>query len=126
MLMYGELDACTKTVTRLIGYAVLYKGEFQFGIGTETVITDDVNTDYLEFSCSYQNSNLYWIPLWSIAVVCALASGLLTALPVLHRRKRAKRGHCLHCGYDLRGSTERCPECGTEFETDRLILKADL
>jgi hypothetical protein len=41
-----------------------------------------------------------------------------TAIVVYDRRRirregREDSGACLHCGYDLRASKERCPECGT-------------
>jgi len=61
-------------------------------------------------------SNLY-IPCSWIATVTG--SVILTAYI---RRTRARRRLavdriCLKCGYDLRASTERCPECGTPIST---------
>ncbi len=52
------------------------------------------------------------IPLWMPCLVFA-ALPAYSLSPIHHRRKRKKLGLCLKCGYDLRASKERCPECGT-------------
>ena len=51
----------------------------------------------------------FWIPtsLFSIILLPPLVQSC-------RRRKRRKLGLCVKCGYDLRGSKDRCPECGEE------------
>lgn len=65
------------------------------------------------------------VPLWIPVVVFGLLLGLCF-LPMHRRGERRKLGLCLTCGYDLRGSGERCPECGTAFEMDRPRLQRDV
>ncbi len=52
--------------------------------------------------------------LWLAALVFGLVFWVV-GTPFHRRRKRKKLGLCLKCGYDLRGSKDRCPECGEEF-----------
>ena len=50
----------------------------------------------------------YWLPL--------LVSSALPALwlwATIRRARRPKEGLCPACGYDLRATPDRCPECGT-------------
>jgi hypothetical protein len=61
-----------------------------------------------------QASNFWWTfslfgSLWPVAVGCAI---------IAYDRRRVSgdrkiAGECMNCGYDLRASSDRCPECGT-------------
>lgn len=46
-----------------------------------------------------------------VAPLAALPAWWL--LVMRRRRNREKRGFCMNCGYDLRASKDKCPECGT-------------
>jgi hypothetical protein len=51
-------------------------------------------------------------PLWFLpACVLGLPIGLM-ALRRPRRRRRRRCGQCVTCGYDLRATPDRCPECG--------------
>jgi hypothetical protein len=67
-------------------------------------------TEYVNRQPFHQTRTLLQIPYW--------LAGLLTALPSLWtlRRRWLKRSSagicCTTCGYDLRATPDRCPECG--------------
>jgi hypothetical protein len=48
-------------------------------------------------------------------LVIALSLVLLWVILVIQKRRAADRdgGRCRNCGYDLRATPERCPECGS-------------
>ena len=57
----------------------------------------------------------YWqlaVPYWMLAAPAAAAAIACVALSIRASARRCA-GHCLNCGYDLRESPGRCPECGT-------------
>ncbi len=72
---------------------------------------------YCEFHPYSGTITVYWVS-WPLLIVAALAAIMPTRWSIQAYRERRRRdrirlGLCGKCGYDLRASTERCPECGT-------------
>jgi hypothetical protein len=87
-----------------------------------TANDDDVATLKSEWAKNFNNAPPKHLP-WCRSLIAFVPLGLVafSVLPVsvLFRyhcyrrdcRRRSKR-LCVHCGYDLRATSERCPECG--------------
>jgi hypothetical protein len=87
-------------------------------------------TAYIGYSLTAKLPGVRWKsdPWWGGSVLRIrhwLVSILTSLLPCaalmsrIRRRLRRQTGVCPDCGYDVRASPERCPECGVAQDTDR-------
>ncbi len=118
-------------------------GRWAYGdlIGGGQNVPADTFIEWLGFRAAHRqtpNNNGQWyrvqryaVPFWAIVTMFAIlpvqrfAIALRRALiRLLWRSVRIEPGHCRHCGYDLRATPDRCPECGTvpsKFPDDRRL-----
>ena len=63
-------------------------------------------------------TEVYFLPLSCVLAIAACTPVLWKARRIGRQQRSVRGGHCGHCGYDLRSSSERCPECGTPVNTE--------
>jgi hypothetical protein len=89
------------------------------GFGEASLPTSQTTPRIWRYTNANSRTPTIWVAiipwLWPVCAIVPLA----LFLSLLHfrkwhsQRKRAKTGHCITCGYDLRATKDRCPECGT-------------
>jgi hypothetical protein len=93
-------------------------------------ITQDTFLGQLGFHLSNQHMPQWdvWhfsLPHWPICIATFIP-------PLLHvrsrrlRGRRTRQGLCPTCGYDLRGTPDRCPECGTPVSLNGAVTRTRL
>lgn len=88
--------------------------------GLNGVIAVGVSPGIAVRGCSFNGINCEEVVVSFWFLICALMivpaeSVMRLAIRAGRARRRRRRGLCIICGYDLRVSKERCPECGTSI-----------
>jgi hypothetical protein len=60
----------------------------------------------------------FWVPTWAVFLLATMPVSLIIGKRLLGRRFQV--GRCRRCGYDLRATPQRCPECGMVIQTKRV------
>lgn len=104
-------------VEGLGAFVPVFFREHHTGFKTYPAVTIIGEPFWRQFSFAYERnvfSKHLTIPLWLPAVLFGIYPAALfyAAFKKLRQQRRIASGLCSACGYDLRESRDRCPECG--------------
>lgn len=95
-----------------MGFAAASGEQASFGLGAHPQ-DPDLAVQILK---RYGYVRVIAVPNWFALMACLVLPVVSAARFRHHRRRvsRRKRGQCAACGYDLRATPHRCPECGSQ------------
>jgi hypothetical protein len=89
-----------------------YPGNFGVGLGRPVVFRFVLRAGAGPDAACALTFRPIGLPFWLITVLTAVAPAAWLVGHHRRRRREARPGLCPRCGYDLRATPERCPECG--------------
>ena len=103
-----ELNGFDETRTTIWSTESIYKREW-LSFGTAASVQKSYSDDH---HYSVVLVRWWYLPLWLPSALFATPPAVWI-LRRIRRFRRWRRGLCPACGYDVRATPDRCPECGT-------------
>ena len=105
---------------RLVVYAnEMSDAAFEHAMGAMAISPMALPWDWDRFGVAKVRMGFFGADTLIVAVSFLWLAAALAILPAwwivdrLRRRRRGRGNRCVRCGYDLRATPDRCPECGT-------------